>query len=152
MSKNRYGVDTAYFKKELASLSRSLPDRTPQELRRYLVRLADVACDFDRNWSKSDVKHETTMFDKIMKALGYAYVKSPGYEFYVNSKYPFNRIKIDKQSKEKVFCIEVNSTRYKCSSESGLISAIYFLGLYDGAKDKVKKINDAIGKLRGLLT
>jgi hypothetical protein len=40
---NRYGVDVPYFTKELASLSRSLDDRTPDELHRYLLRLADVA-------------------------------------------------------------------------------------------------------------
>jgi len=40
---NRYGVDVEYFKKELAALSRSLPNRTPDELDRYLRRLADVA-------------------------------------------------------------------------------------------------------------
>jgi hypothetical protein len=40
---NRYCVDVAYFKKELASLSRSLEDRTPEELYRYLLKLAEVA-------------------------------------------------------------------------------------------------------------
>lgn len=40
---NRYGVDVSYFTKELAALSRSLDDRTPDELHRYLLRLADVA-------------------------------------------------------------------------------------------------------------
>jgi len=40
---NRYGVDTSYFYKELESLVRSLENRTPDELRRYLLRLADVA-------------------------------------------------------------------------------------------------------------
>jgi len=40
---NRYGVDVPYFTKELAALSRSLPDRTPDELNRYLLRLAEVA-------------------------------------------------------------------------------------------------------------
>lgn len=39
---NRYGVDVSYFKKELARLSRSLDDRPPDELRRYLLRLADT--------------------------------------------------------------------------------------------------------------
>jgi len=41
--KNCYGVDVSYFKKELAVLSRSLPDRTPEELSRYLVCLSEVA-------------------------------------------------------------------------------------------------------------
>jgi hypothetical protein len=40
---NRYGVDVAYFTKELAMLSRSLDDRTPEELERYLLRLSEVA-------------------------------------------------------------------------------------------------------------
>lgn len=40
---NRYGVDTQYFKRELSRLSESLPDRTPDELYRYLLRLAEVA-------------------------------------------------------------------------------------------------------------
>lgn len=39
---NRYGVDVDYFKKELATLSRSLENRTPDELRRYLNNLANV--------------------------------------------------------------------------------------------------------------
>lgn len=41
--KNRYGVDVDYFKKELQSLIRSLPDRTPEELYRYLCVLSRVA-------------------------------------------------------------------------------------------------------------
>lgn len=40
---NRYGVDTNYFQKELAALSRSLENRTPEELYRYLMALANVA-------------------------------------------------------------------------------------------------------------
>jgi hypothetical protein len=40
---NRYGVDVAYFKKELAALSRSLPDRTPDELARYFMTLHNIA-------------------------------------------------------------------------------------------------------------
>ena len=40
---NRYGVDVAYFKKELAALSRSLDDRTPDELARYFMALHNVA-------------------------------------------------------------------------------------------------------------
>jgi len=40
---NRFGVDTEYFKRELAVLSKSLPNRTPDELYRYLIRLANVA-------------------------------------------------------------------------------------------------------------
>jgi hypothetical protein len=40
---NRYGVDVPYFKKELAALSKSLPDRTPKELYRYLIALSKVA-------------------------------------------------------------------------------------------------------------
>jgi hypothetical protein len=40
---NRYGVDTEYFNKELKTLAKSLGDRTPEELERYLKRLADVA-------------------------------------------------------------------------------------------------------------
>ena len=45
--KNRYGVDVSYFKKELSLLSRSLPNRTPEELQRYLVRLSEVAAPQD---------------------------------------------------------------------------------------------------------
>ena len=41
--KNRYGVDTAYFRKEFAKLSRDLDNYTPLELGRYLERLTDVA-------------------------------------------------------------------------------------------------------------
>jgi hypothetical protein len=41
--KNRYHVDIDYFKKELAALSQSLENRTPEELQRYLMKLADVA-------------------------------------------------------------------------------------------------------------
>lgn len=39
---NRYGVDVSYFEKELKKLSESLIDRTPEELHRYLIRLAEV--------------------------------------------------------------------------------------------------------------
>lgn len=45
--KNRYGVDESYFKKELTRLSKSLPNRTPDELHRYLLRLAEVAKPLD---------------------------------------------------------------------------------------------------------
>jgi len=40
---NKYNVDTEYFQRELTALLRTLPDRKPAELRRYLERLADVA-------------------------------------------------------------------------------------------------------------
>jgi hypothetical protein len=40
---NRYGVDVAYFKRELAALSDSLENRTPDELNRYLLKLSEVA-------------------------------------------------------------------------------------------------------------
>lgn len=40
---NRYGVDVPYFKKELAALSRSLPNRTSDELSRYFIRLSEIA-------------------------------------------------------------------------------------------------------------
>jgi len=43
LAKNRYGVDVAYFEKELTKLSLSLPDRTPEELYRYFIALANVA-------------------------------------------------------------------------------------------------------------
>ena len=41
--KNRYGVDVSYFRKELDALSRSLQNRPPEELARYLKTLAKVA-------------------------------------------------------------------------------------------------------------
>ena len=50
---NRYGVDTDYFAKELKALIRSLDDRTPEELQRYLLRLADVASSNINNDNKS---------------------------------------------------------------------------------------------------
>jgi hypothetical protein len=40
---NPFGVDVAYFKKELESLLSTLNNRTPDELSRYLNCLADVA-------------------------------------------------------------------------------------------------------------
>jgi hypothetical protein len=39
---NRYGVDVSYFSKELKSLIKSLPNRTPEELWRYLQVLAKI--------------------------------------------------------------------------------------------------------------
>ena len=39
---NDYGLDTDYFKKELANLIRSLDKRTPEELYNYLTNLAMV--------------------------------------------------------------------------------------------------------------
>lgn len=41
--KNRYNLDVAYFRRELKVLSDSLEDRTPEELSRYLRRLAETA-------------------------------------------------------------------------------------------------------------
>jgi len=40
---NRFGVDVDYFKKELSALSKSLDNRPPDELARYLSVLADCA-------------------------------------------------------------------------------------------------------------
>lgn len=48
MTVNSYGVDVAYFKKELTRLIESLPDRPREELARYLRKLADI-CDEDEN-------------------------------------------------------------------------------------------------------
>ena len=41
--KNRYGVDVAYFTKELNKLVRDLGNHTPEELARALVRLSNAA-------------------------------------------------------------------------------------------------------------
>jgi hypothetical protein len=41
---NEYGVDVEYFKKELKFLSNTLFNRTQEELFRYLICLAKVAC------------------------------------------------------------------------------------------------------------
>ena len=46
---NEHGVDVLYFKKELKALRESLNNRTPDELCRYLLRLADVARPADFN-------------------------------------------------------------------------------------------------------
>lgn len=43
--KNRYGVDITYFEKELDALKASLPNRTPEELKLYLLRLANIVSD-----------------------------------------------------------------------------------------------------------
>jgi len=40
---NRFGLDVNYFKKELDRLIKSLPNRTPDELARYLIVLANTA-------------------------------------------------------------------------------------------------------------
>jgi len=40
---NRYSVDVDYFQRELRRLSESLDNRTPEELSRYLRRLAETA-------------------------------------------------------------------------------------------------------------
>ncbi len=42
MGENRYGVDVRYFSKELKQLEKSLPNRKPDELYRYLIVLAKV--------------------------------------------------------------------------------------------------------------
>lgn len=44
-SPNRFGVDTEYFRKELAGLSASLDNRPAAELSRYLQVLANAAAD-----------------------------------------------------------------------------------------------------------
>ena len=49
---NRYGVDVEYFKKELKRLSESLDDRPPDELERYLLRLAETAKSQNQNATK----------------------------------------------------------------------------------------------------
>lgn len=53
--KNRYGVDVPYFKKELKALLRSLDNRTPEELQRYLLTLSKVV-----NLPKSQGENQTT--------------------------------------------------------------------------------------------
>lgn len=40
---SRFGLDVGYFKRELKKLSASLDNRPPDELSRYLIRLANVA-------------------------------------------------------------------------------------------------------------
>jgi hypothetical protein len=57
---NKYGVDVPYFTKELAALSRSLPDRTPDELERYLLRLSEVA--------KKSVEYKTVQQNENQKS------------------------------------------------------------------------------------
>lgn len=37
---NRFGVDVEYYTKDLKRLIKSLPDRTPEELKRYFESLA----------------------------------------------------------------------------------------------------------------
>jgi hypothetical protein len=56
---NRYGVDVSYFKKELVALSRSLLDRTPDELSRYLIRLSEVAKPLEAQERRKTVKAST---------------------------------------------------------------------------------------------
>jgi len=53
--KNRFGVDVAYFTKELTRLQESLPNRTPDELYRYLIALASVAKPDNCKDNKEDV-------------------------------------------------------------------------------------------------
>jgi len=45
--RNRYGVDTAYFERELDALKASLEDRTPEELRVYFLRLANIVSNLE---------------------------------------------------------------------------------------------------------
>lgn len=60
---NRYGVDTAYFEKELKALIKSLPNRPAGELGNYLTKLADVA--FASLMKPSDVsKKVKSLIDK----------------------------------------------------------------------------------------
>lgn len=53
--KNNYGIDVDYFKKELEMLKQSLPSRTPDELYRYLMCLANVAKPEENHSSKRQV-------------------------------------------------------------------------------------------------
>jgi len=65
---NRYGIDTAYFERELDALKASLEDRTPEELARYLTTLAAVACS---PWKKyPEVKPEKYQDCIVMNDLG----------------------------------------------------------------------------------
>ncbi len=42
MASNQWGVDVRYFSRELDALKNSLPSRKPDELHRYLLRLAAI--------------------------------------------------------------------------------------------------------------
>jgi hypothetical protein len=63
---NRYGVDVAYFTKELAALSKSLENRTPDELHRYLLRLADVAKPVEKNCKLEKPKKKDNDIHKLV--------------------------------------------------------------------------------------
>lgn len=48
MAKNQWGLDAHYFRKELARLARDADHYTPEEMRRYLDSLSDVASNQSR--------------------------------------------------------------------------------------------------------
>jgi hypothetical protein len=54
-------IDVDYFEKELASLSKTLDNRSPEELARYLRRLANVAED------------EKSLIEIVKKAIAFGY-------------------------------------------------------------------------------
>jgi hypothetical protein len=60
---NRFGLDVAYYRKELKALSDSLVDRTPEELNRYLLTMAG---------KKPSTKEEATVTVPPYVKSGYA--------------------------------------------------------------------------------
>jgi len=74
---NRFGVDTEYFKRELAVLSKSLPNRTPDELYRYLIRLANVAMPPKSELAESPDKKQQTQPKICLRCYGTGWISIP---------------------------------------------------------------------------
>jgi len=64
---NEYGVDVAYFKKELTTLLQSLPNRPPEELQRYLLRLAEVAAPLAKAVTSKPILEKKMFTVKVSK-------------------------------------------------------------------------------------
>jgi len=66
---NKYGVDTDYFKRELTSLIKSLPNRPPEELWRYLMVLAKIV---EPNEIKETLSHDEGAYGQCGKCKRYS--------------------------------------------------------------------------------
>jgi len=68
---NSWGVDASYFRRELKSLLRTLDNRTPGELYRYFLALADVALPAQpRDKGSAEQQHTTAPCQNNGEELG----------------------------------------------------------------------------------
>ena len=105
---NKYGVDTNYFKKELELLSNSLDNRTPDELRNYLINLSDTAkqsesYQIDKNIPIPEMEYRFTNRSK-MKIL---------YDNLINKMQPTDSIEFSSNTDATNFYTAIKNRNHK---------------------------------------